>query len=74
MFTVPAVIRWHRRPTSSSAVNTLNYERSNNDCFEENSSVSEAGSKNRKRLFEDIFGGNLKQLWEKSNNGVWGKK
>lgn len=37
-------------------------------------SVSEAGSKNRKRLFEDIFGGNLKQLWGKSNNGVWGKK
>lgn len=33
-------------------------------------SVSEAGSKNRKRLFEDIFGGNLKQLWGKSNNGV----
>lgn len=37
-------------------------------------SVSETGSKNRKRLFEDIFGGNVKQLWEKSNNGMWGKK
>lgn len=33
-------------------------------------SVSVAGSKNRKRLFEDIFGGNLKQLWEKNDNGM----
>lgn len=37
-------------------------------------SFSEAGSKNRKRLFKDIFGGNVKQLWEKSNSGVWGEK